>query len=352
MGGARDDGDERGGRRGGRDGRGGRGGRGGKGGKDDGDAREGLALSVSVRHAKVSFDDGTVARCDLAPSLFAADCAFTRPAAAGDRVRTVVDRGRRVVVGVLPRRGYLSRLRGDREQILVANLDRVVIVGAAAHPRFRPRLVDRVIVAAERARFEPVVVINKIDLAEDRAPFEAKVALYRGLGYPALLASVTTGEGVAELRALLRGVRSCAVGPSGVGKSSLLNAVEPGLGVRTAPVSDRWGKGVHTTTGTTLHPLSFGGFFADTPGVRNFAVAGLLPSEVAVFFRDFQPFIDACRFNSCTHDHEPECAVRRAVVEGGLSFERYESYLRIARGDADPPEEGDEDDDEEDGAED
>jgi ribosome biogenesis GTPase len=314
--------------------------------------QHGLALAPSMRHVKVLGDDGVVHRCEYARALFDPASPYARPVAAGDRVSFAEERGRLVVVSVAPRRGALTRGRGGKEQVIAANVDQVVIVAAAASPRFRPRLIDRLIVAAERARAAPIIVVNKIDLAADRAPFEAKVALYRGLGYAALCASATGGEGVAELRDLLAGKISAAAGPSGVGKSSLLNAVEPELVVRTSPISDRWGKGVHTTTGVTLHPLRAGGFYADTPGMRAFVIAGLPAADVAIHFRDFQPFIDACRFNSCTHDHEPECAVQRAVVEGRVAFERYESYLRIIRGDeeGDPDLAADDEDEAEDGA--
>lgn len=321
---------------------------GGRRGRDDGGPRRtGLVLAVSVRHAKVRLDDGETLRCEYSRGLYDPTSSFTRPVAAGDRVELVSDRGRPLVDRVLPRRGYLSRLRGRKEQVIVANVDQVIIVSAAAEPRFRPRLIDRLIVAAERARFAPVVVINKIDRAEDRAPFLEKIALYRGLGYAAIVASAATGEGVDELREILRGKISAAAGPSGVGKSTLLNSVQPGLVIRTAPISDRWGKGVHTTTGVTLHPLQVGGYYADTPGVRAFAIAGLPSADVAVLFREFQPFIDSCRFNSCTHDHEPECAVQIAVLHGKISFERYESYLKIIRGDEEPAEDGEVDDDDE-----
>ncbi|HYC79173.1 MAG TPA: ribosome small subunit-dependent GTPase A [Planctomycetota bacterium] len=305
-----------------------------------------MTTALSVRHAVVHFPDGSSERCDLAPSLFREESEFTRPVAAGDRVRVETERGRSRIVEVLPRRGWLSRLRGGKEQVIVANVDQVLVVGSAAWPRFRPRLSDRLIVAAERARFEPVVVINKIDLVEDRAALEERLAVYRGMGYLALATSTTTGEGVDVLRERLRGRITAAAGPSGVGKSSLLNAIDPTLQVKTAPISDRWGKGVHTTVKSTFHPLAGGGWYVDTPGMRSFAVAGLDPADLAVFFRDLAPFVDACRFNSCTHDHEPECAVKTAVVQGKASLDRYRSYLRILRGDKGAPVDGDDEEDE------
>jgi ribosome biogenesis GTPase / thiamine phosphate phosphatase len=298
--------------------------------------RSGLVLSRGRRHAHVALDgDVAPVRCDYDPSLFDPEADTAHPVAAGDRVDVAIGRRGARVVSVDERRGYLSRRRGGKEQVIVANVDRVLIVGSAASPRFRPRLVDRMIVAAERARFEPVIVVNKIDLADDRAPFEETRALYAGLGYRAILACATTGEGVDELRDVVKAGVTAATGPSGVGKTTLLNAVEPGLAEATAPISKRWGKGVHTTTRVTLHRLSDGGFYADTPGVRTFDVAGLKPEDVALFFREFAPFIDACRFNSCTHDHEPECAVKEAVAKGAATERRYESYLRILRGDDD-----------------
>lgn len=304
---------------------------------------EGLVISPTARHAKVLVD-GEIVRCLYAPALKEKHPGDTRPVVAGDRVRVRrADRGDVIVEDVSPRTSVLARrLEGGRRRVMVANADRVLVVVSCAEPPFLPRLVDRMLVAAEASSIPPIVVVTKVDLIPDRALLADAVSVWTRLGYDVRFVSTVTGEGVAELGAVVGSGLTVAVGQSGVGKSSLLTALEPSLDLKTGEVSDKWGRGRHTTTVASLHRF-MNGWLCDTPGIRSFGLAGLEAQEVAVRFRDFQPFIDACRFNSCTHVHEPDCAVKAAAERGDIHPARMDSYLRIVGGV--PDDDGDDADD-------
>lgn len=296
-------------------------------------------IRLSGRHAVVEVE-GARRRCALRGHLFRDLAGFTKPVAVGDRV--LVERAERgwAVSAVQPREAWLSRrvAESDKEQIIIANVEMVVVVDAVAEPPFRPRFTDRVLVAAERGGFEGLILMNKVDLIQDRSPFEDYAALYRSLGYGVCFTSTLTGEGLPEVRERLRDKISVFTGHSGVGKSTLLNAVQPGLGLQAREVSRKGQRGRHTTTAVSLLQLEIGGYVADTPGLRSFAIAGLEPSDIAIFFPDLAPFVDDCRFSGCTHDHEPECAVMAAAERGEIDPRRFESYLRILHGLDEEPE--------------
>ncbi len=185
-------------------------------------------------------------------------------------------------------------------------------------------------ISLQYATLTPVLCVNKIDLAEDPDEVQQAVSPYLDLGYHVLLASALTGEGITELRAVLHGKTSVLAGLSGVGKSSLLTAVHPGLDLRTGVVSAHWGgQGQHTTTQVNLFALGDGGYVVDTPGIRQFAVAGLLPAELLRFYPEIAEVAARCRFDNCTHTHEPGCAVKAALRQGLLSATRYHNYCRI-----------------------
>jgi ribosome biogenesis GTPase len=221
------------------------------------------------------------------------------------------------------------------EQVIVANLDQVAPVFAAADPAPKWNLLDRYLVVAESLGLPALVCITKLDLVLDAQgrldpELEEVVADYRRIGYPVVLASAVTGAGLDELREALRGRLSVFLGKSGVGKTSLLNALQPGLGLRVREVSQVTGKGRHTTTHLEMFPLEIGGSIVDTPGVREFGLWEVDGAEMAHFFPEMRPFLGRCRFGmGCAHDDEPGCAVRRAVMEGQISPRRYQSYLRL-----------------------
>jgi ribosome biogenesis GTPase len=264
-------------------------------------------------------------------------------AAVGDRVRILAQPdGSGAIEEILPRHRVLSRSapmaggrgshsRGETEQVIVANPDQAVFIFACAEPSPHLRMLDRFLVAAERAEIPAVVCANKIDLVEPDRP-ESLFGIYRKVGYPVFYVSAKTGAGVDQLRAILRGKLSVLSGPSGVGKSSLLNAIQPGLGLAVRHVSHSHQKGMHTTVAPELIALEEGGFVADTPGLRAIAFWDIEPEELDAYFPEIRPLVGQCEFGDCTHENTPGCAVLRAVAEGRVSPVRYDSYLRLRRG--------------------
>ncbi len=222
------------------------------------------------------------------------------------------------------RRGYLR----EQEQVIIANPDQVVFVIACADPEPRLKMLDRLLVGAERQGIPPVICANKIDLIGfDQA--RQRFAIYESIGYPVLYTSALTGDGMSALRDQLKGRTSALVGPSGVGKSSLLNALEPGLGHRVMEISEATGKGRHTTTVAELVPLEVGGWVADTPGIRALALFDLDPEEIDAYFPDIAPYVPHCAFSDCSHTVEPDCAVVEALEDDKIDKHRYESYVRL-----------------------
>jgi ribosome biogenesis GTPase len=279
----------------------------------------------------VLLPDGTRRRARLAGKITRQREA-TAPVAVGDEViLRRLDDETDLVEAVVPRRTELVRaaaggLRG--KQVIVANLDLLVIVFALAQPAPIPARLDRMLVIAEQAGIPPLIVLNKVDLADEPAQADAVFALYRDLGYDLLATSTVTGQGLDELRRRLVGRVSALVGASGVGKSSLLNAIQPGLRLRAGEVS-RVGKGRHTTSAADLLPLADGGFVADTPGLKEIGLWGIDPDELISYFREFVPHLGGCRFARCSHRSEPDCAIRTAVAGGQIATSRYQSFLKL-----------------------
>lgn len=256
-------------------------------------------------------------------------------AALGDRVRiTVLDasRGSGVIEEVEERRRALVRLdprpQGVYQQILLANADQAVFVFACANPEPRLRMLDRFLVIAEKQGIPPIIVANKIDLVESPKDI---FGLYENIGYRVIYTSVKTNAGLDDLRGALKDKISALAGPSGVGKSSLLNALQPGLGLAVNEVSEAVNKGRHTTVTRQMFPFD-GGYVADTPGWKSLALWDTEPEEMDAYFPELRALVSKCQFNDCTHVHEPGCAVRAALEEGKIHPERYESYLRLRAG--------------------
>ncbi len=275
-----------------------------------------------------------------------ADRRLTNPVAVGDSVSLRIHADETgLITEVHERRNYLSRRAAGRrvgqEQVLVSNIDTIWIVQAARLPRPNSGLIDRVLVTAEAQEIQAGIVFNKMDLAAGDPAVRVSnlVDLYAGLGYEVLLTSAVTGKGVDAFRKALSGRSSAVTGPSGVGKSTLLNQAEPGLDLREGAVSLKTRKGRHTTAHAALIPLSAGGFVIDTPGIREFGVVSQEPWELSHYFPELRRYVPSCQYPRCTHDHEPGCAVKDAVAQRTVSTERYRSYLNILQsireGDAD-----------------
>lgn len=261
------------------------------------------------------------------------------PVAIGDRVRYVeAGDGYGVIVEILPRDSKLSRpapVPGQRvfEQVIVSNADLILPVFAIANPTPKWGLLDRYLVAAEAAEIPVLIVLNKLDLAWKNPSFDEEIDVYRHIGYPVLLVSAATGEGIEELKQALQGKQSVMVGKSGVGKTSLLNAIQPGLGLRVKAVSNgELGKGRHTTTHLEMFDLEFGGALVDTPGIREFGLWDIAVDELAYLFPEMAEYVGRCKFGlSCHHDQEPGCAIRKAVMAEAISPYRYQSYMNLRR---------------------
>lgn len=257
--------------------------------------------------------------------------------AVGDEVRVRPLRpGDGVIEEILPRRTKLSRLAsgGKLEQVVAANIDQLIIVSSLLEPPLNLNLVDRYLVAADRGGLRSIVCINKVDLgeADRREMAAAQLRTYESLGYPVVWTSASTAAGIDELRAFLAGHTSVLAGKSGVGKSALLNAVEPGLHLASVPISASTGKGRHTTSFTSLLPLTAGGYVIDTPGVRQYTLWEVDPATLDRHFPEIAALEDGCRFANCIHSHEPGCAVKAGVATGQVAARRYASYLRILEG--------------------
>jgi ribosome biogenesis GTPase len=300
-------------------------------------------LSIRSQEADLLLEDGThvlgVVRGALKQDTFLDKRLLT----VGDwvRVKLEPELGRTAIAtieAVEPRRSVLQRaehFQRRKRQTVAANVDQVAIVMSVGLPALKPALIDRFLIAAKKGNMAPLIVFTKCDLLqefpEQRSLLETLKQIYESLGVPVFTVSVSHGSGLAELQKSLAGKATVFSGQSGVGKSSLINAIT-GLNLRTADVIEATRKGSHTTTQAQLLPLPGGGWVVDTPGLRSFGVWSLDPSEVQGFFPEIAAAASQCRFHNCSHAHEPDCAVRLSVAEGHIHPLRFESFQALQRG--------------------
>jgi len=296
--------------------------------------RTGLIIRTQSGFFTVMTDDGQVV-CQLRGRLKRGPRTGDL-AAIGDRVLvTVLEDGTGVIDEIEERQRAIIRLdprpQGVYQQVLLANADQAAFVFACAQPAPKIRMLDRFLVIAEKQGISALIVANKLDLVTQEQAMDI-FGIYPGLGYPVIYASAKTGQGLEELRVSLSGRVNALVGPSGVGKSSLLNAMQPGLGLEVNEVSTAMKKGKHTTVVRQMFPLAGGGYVADSPGWKSLALWDTEPEELDGYFPELRGLVAGCQFSDCTHIHEPGCAVLAALGRGELHLKRYESYLRLRAG--------------------
>ncbi len=293
---------------------------------------EGRVLTAHSSRYDVLGADGSIVPCRARRRLNRPDSASPSFPVPGDMVvwRALEQAGAKsgIIEEVRPRHSEIARVRSGVKHVVVANLDRLVVVVAVQRPSLDRGLLDRLLTTAERNRIDAMVCLHKIDLVEPGECDNIR-RVYERAGYPVLPTSCTTGCGIEELRMALKGHVSAFMGASGAGKSHLISMLQPGLSLRTGMVSEVSGQGRHTTTRVDLHRTEFGALLADTPGVREFSLWGLQLEELRDFFPEFLDLQPLCRYATCTHDHEPLCAVKDAVAAGQVDSGRYRSYLAI-----------------------
>ncbi|MCA9088965.1 MAG: ribosome small subunit-dependent GTPase A [Planctomycetaceae bacterium] len=298
--------------------------------------QSGRVLScIGSNNCRVQAADGGIVNCSVRRVVRTLTRDARSAVVAGDLVHfSLSDDGTGVIERVEPRRTTLSRGSRRFAHVIVANVDQAVIVTSTAEPHLKPALIDRFLCSTGKGGIEGIVCINKLDLG-NAAGLQPLVGQYAQLGYRVVLTNALTGEGIDVLRDMLIGRETVFAGQSGVGKSSLLNAVQPGLGQRTAEVSEDSQKGRHTTRVTELIALQGGGWVVDTPGIRQLQLWDVQTEEVEGLFLEFRPFVTLCRFPDCSHTHELDCGIKQGLALGMISPLRYESFLRITSGNED-----------------
>jgi len=296
---------------------------------------KGIVLRSTGSWYSVLCESGERIDCRLKGKLRTRGIKSTNPVSVGDYVSLVPsDRNEAVIAEILPRNNYMIRKAtrlSKSSHIIAANIDMAFLVVTLASPRTSLGFIDRFLVTAGAYHIPAALIFNKMDLISEvnRQEILRLKALYTGIGYPCFETSATQCQGIEFLQSVLKGKVSLFSGHSGVGKSALINAIEPSLELKTNVISDYHQKGMHTTTFAEMFPLSFGGYIIDTPGIKEFGMIDLEKEEVSHYFPEMLTLIHECNFNNCTHIHEPGCAVKKAVADNRISNSRYRNYYSI-----------------------
>ena len=301
---------------------------------------QGLVIKSTGNQYNVRMESGEVLVCRIRGNLRLKDFEATNPVTVGDKVEidmNDVEGGIHWISKLIDRKNYIIRksVKLSRQvQIIGANIDRAFVVATPVSPKTSLGFIDRFLSTAEAYRIPGAIIWNKADIYDEsvRAYIAETKALYEPIGYKVFVASSVSGEGIEELKAEMAGKVNLFSGHSGVGKSSLINYLIPGLNLKTAVLSSQHQKGVHTTTFAEMHSMENGGFIIDTPGIREFGTIDFDTYEVSHFFPDIFAVSKGCKFNNCLHFSEKDCAVKTAVDEGKIAFSRYDSYLSILSG--------------------
>ncbi|TWU57492.1 ribosome small subunit-dependent GTPase A [Rubripirellula reticaptiva] len=293
----------------------------------------GRVISAHGLKCKVMADDGSMYECAIRQVLKSLSIDGRSAVVAGDFVWFRADTPQDgMIERVADRHGIICRTSRGQQHIIVANIDYLLIIASAAQPGLKPVLIDRFLLTAKQCDVEPVIVLNKVDLVEPTS-MQPIIGAYAAMGFRVLMTSAEDGTGVDYLRELLQGKQTALAGQSGVGKSSLLNVVQPGLGLAIGRVSTDNDKGRHTTTASQLIPIEGGGAVFDTPGIRQFQLWDISAGEVAGLMPDMRPYVSSCRYPNCLHLSEDDCAVKDAVADSRIDARRYDAYCHLLEDD-------------------
>ncbi len=293
---------------------------------------EGIVISSTGSWYEVATEAGRL-NCRIRGRLRLKGIRSTNPVVVGDRVVVEPDGDSSVITGILPRRNYIIRRASNlskESHIIAANIDHALLLVTLCSPTTPREFVDRFLVTCEAYKVPVTIVLGKADLIDQEVREEAEefTAIYNDAGYNVIRLSSITGEGIDEIREMLRDHTTLVAGNSGVGKSTLIGEIDPSIDIRIGEISDSHQQGKHTTTFSTMYPLD-GGYIIDTPGIKGFGLIDIDDKELCRYFPEMMRLSPECRFYNCTHTHEPGCAVQEAVKEGRVAWSRYESYLKI-----------------------
>lgn len=302
----------------------------------------GLVIKSTGSWYQVKTDSGSVLECKIRGKFRTKGIKTTNPVAVGDSVDYKLDEssGQGVITKIHERKNYIIRKSinlSKQAHILAANIDQAILMVTLAKPKTYPEFIDRFLASAEAYHIPAKIIFNKVDLYDEQLlkDLDHLIQLYESIGYQCYKASAKQMLGMDQIQALLKDKISVISGHSGIGKSTLINAIQPGLNLKTTEISDYHESGKHTTTFPEMHALDMGGYIIDTPGIKGFGVVDMEKDEIAHYFPEMFKILENCQFYNCTHSHEPNCAVKQAVEAGAIAKSRYKSYLSLLAGDDD-----------------